>query len=461
MNMNLIDMPIPWLERHAWALDAARGFLSVTMGVFVLSASRGAVVAALFVAIGVYLVVDGCLDMLLSWRARGTESQGRTRWITGLVSISAGIGAIAVHQSFLLILIAVFGVRSIIQGGSEIWRSVAYLWRRRRETLSAGERFLWLGGLGRVALGVVVIAVSPWLLVVLLLAFGVYLIVDGLAAIHLATLKRERRGGVYTGSSPIAPPDAEVPLMDPERPGALRALVFVRRSGANGLGHVAWAFEWPNGWFNAGSVENPSGAPFAPVEKMGGWMAHTRDLTATMIRQIVPYDEFKVLFVENPRFIAAWRTAVWVSRMPYSAQRRNCVDSVYDVLRAYGVESLRDPAQRSIPYEWYDAIPGPSYRIADHPEIPVRWSRVSDFFERRLRDIPLVISPRAHASEPAWRAMGGRAWHELRALFEMVNEEVLQTASAALKQARELIERLRSRLKRLQAKWGEAKRKAS
>ena len=60
MNMNLIDMPIPWLERHAWALDAARGFLSVTMGVFVLSASRGAVVAALFVAIGVYLVVDGC-----------------------------------------------------------------------------------------------------------------------------------------------------------------------------------------------------------------------------------------------------------------------------------------------------------------------------------------------------------------------------------------------------------------
>lgn len=459
MSLNLIKLPIPWLERHAWALDAARGFLSVTLGVFILSASRGPVVAAVFVAIGGYLVVDGCLDVALSWRARGTESQERTRWIAGLVSISAGVGAIVVHEAFLLILIVVFSVRSIIRGGIEIWRSVSYLWRRQRQTLSAGERFLWMGGLGRVALGAVIIAVSPWLLVVLLIAFGVYLIVDGLAAIYLATLKRERRGGVFTGASSFAPKDAEVPLTLSLRPDALRAIVFVRRSGANGLGHVAWAFEWQNGWFNAGSVENPSGAPIAPVDKMGGWMAHTRDLTATMIRQIVPYDEFKVLFVVKPHFISAWRTAVWVSRMPYSAQRRNCVDDVYDVLRAYGAGTLLDPAQRSIPNEWYDAIPGPSYRIVDHPEIPVRLSRVAGSSERRLRDIPLEISPRALASEPAWRATGGRAWYELRTLLEIVNEEVLQTASAASKQARALIQRLRIMWKRLRAKPGKARRK--
>ncbi len=458
MSLNLIKLRIPWFERHIWTLDAARGFLSVTLGVFVLSASSGVVVTALFVVIGAYLLVDGVLDTLLSWRARGSESPQRARWITGLVSIAAGLGAITLHRAFLLVLIIVFGARAIIRGGMEIWRSVSSLWRRQRETLGAGERFLWMGGLGRMALGAASVAAAPWLFVVLLLAFGVYLIVDGLVAIHLATLKRERRGEGYFSLAPIAPPDTEVPLTDPERPGALRVFVFVRRRGANGLGHVAWAFEWPNGWFNAGSVENPLGAPYAPVEKMGGWMAHTLDLIATMTRPAFSYDEYKALFVDEPRFLAAWRTAVWVSRLPYVAQRRNCIDNVYDVLRAYGVEALPDPARRGIPNDWYDMIPGPSYPIAEYAAIPVRRSHVSGSIETRMRDIPLSVSPRAIASEPAWRATGGRAWHELRMVFELLNEEILQTANAGFKQARVLIQRLRGQPR---AKAGAEERRAS
>lgn len=432
---------IPWLERRIWALDAARGYVSTLFGVFVLSATRGAVVAVFFLALGVYLMADGVVDLLLSWRAARGSGQERARWLTGLVSVTAGIGAIVAHESFVFFLIIAFGIRSIIQGGAEIWRSVSSLWRRQRRPVGAGEPFLWLGGLGRVALGVAIIAVSPLIFVALLLYLGIYLIVDGLVAINDAALKRGQRGVGYISPAPIAPHDAAVPLVDPERPGALRALAFVRRGGANGLGHAAWAFEWSNGWFNAGSVENPSGAPFAPVERMGMWTAHTLEPVATMMRQETPYDEFKVMFVEEPRFADAWRAVVWVSRMPYSVQRRNCADSAYDVLRTYGAEALRDTAQKSVPNDWYDAIPGPSYRIADHAAIPIRPHRVAGSIERRVRDLPLAISPRALAQAPPWRASGGRAWYEIRMRLELVNEEALQAAGVALKRMKRLAQR--------------------
>ena len=458
MSSNPVASAIPWLERNVWALDAARGYLSTLFGVFVLSAARGAVVVAFFVALGVYLMADGIVDLLLSWRALRRKGPERTRWLTGLVSVVAGIGAVVAHESFLLFLIIAFGVRSIVQGGADIWRSVSSLWRRSRQPLSAGEPYLWVGGLGRLALGVAIIAVSPLIFVVLLLYLGVYLIVDGLVAINVSALKRGQRGAGYISAAPAAPANAVVPLADPERPGTLRAVVFARRSGANGLGHAGWAFEWPNGWFNAGSVENPTGAPFAPVDKMGMWTAHTLEPVATMMRQIVPYDEFKLLFVEQPRFIEAWRVAVWVSRTPYSVQRRNCADAAYDVLRTYGAEALPDTAQKSVPNEWYDAIPGPSYRIADHAAIPIRPHRVAGSIERRARDLPLTISPYATAQAPAWRAAGGRAWYEIRMRLELINEEALQAARLALSRARRIIQRGRGQP---QPEAGAAERQAS
>ncbi len=36
----------------------------------------------------------------------------------------------------------------------------------------------------------------------------------------------------------------------------------------DGLGHIAWGFEWMNGWFNVGSVENLKSKPFAHSEEM-------------------------------------------------------------------------------------------------------------------------------------------------------------------------------------------------
>ena len=83
-------------------------------------------------------------------------------------------------------------------------------------------------------------------------------------------------------------------------PTTRRAIVFVRHPGANGLGHIGWAFEWNNGWFNAGSVENQAGKPFVKAQEMGFWSVHTLDPIGAMQKQILTYDEYKVFYVTQP-----------------------------------------------------------------------------------------------------------------------------------------------------------------
>jgi hypothetical protein len=61
---------------------------------------------------------------------------------------------------------------------------------------------------------------------------------------------------------------AMLEIPDDLPPTTRRAIVFIRRMGATGLGHIAWAFEWYNGWFNAGSVENATNKPYAMPEEM-------------------------------------------------------------------------------------------------------------------------------------------------------------------------------------------------
>src|SRR5712692_6374163 len=47
------------------------------------------------------------------------------------------------------------------------------------------------------------------------------------------------------------------------RPGGrcMQAGAFLRRNGAHGLGHVGWSFEYPDGTYSDGGVENRGGMP--------------------------------------------------------------------------------------------------------------------------------------------------------------------------------------------------------
>ena len=57
----------------------------------------------------------------------------------------------------------------------------------------------------------------------------------------------------------------------PPGDGSMRGAAFVRYAGADGLGHVGWAFDYDAADVNAGSVENPSGAPSSDPADMGYW----------------------------------------------------------------------------------------------------------------------------------------------------------------------------------------------
>ncbi|HEY6411494.1 MAG TPA: hypothetical protein VIY29_28890 [Ktedonobacteraceae bacterium] len=110
---------------------------------------------------------------------------------------------------------------------------------------------------------------------------------------------------------------------------------------------------------------------------MGFWSAHTLDPIEHMQRREMSYDAYKVLYVRRPRPKEAWRTVIWESRQPYEVLRHNCSDVVFDILRAYGSGELLDPVEEPAPIDWYDALPGRSYLIADHPTIQLHLHQMS------------------------------------------------------------------------------------
>jgi hypothetical protein len=202
-----------------------------------------------------------------------------------------------------------------------------------------------------------------------------------------------------------------------------RAVVFVRRVGANGLGHIGWAFEWNNGWFNTGSVENRTNKPYAKPEEMGFWTAHTLDPIATMRGQNSTYDEYKLFYIAQPGPKDAWKTAIWESRQAYFALRHNCNDVAFDILHAYGANELVNPSEEHVPNDWFDALPGSSYKIAEHPVIPLRLHKMSQR-ELATREILLTIPEHIQGIPPIRDQRGWRAMQELTLTWEKMLKDV-------------------------------------
>jgi hypothetical protein len=143
------------------------------------------------------------------------------------------------------------------------------------------------------------------------------------------------------------------------------ALAFLRSSGAQGLGHVGWAFRAENGAFNVGAVENPSGLPFALPGHTGFWTDWVADPVAAfrLASSFGTYDHYKLIPVDVAHPREAWETVRWVEAQPYLLSGRNCSDSAYDVLQAYGVRDMAPPKQAWNPNMWFLGLPGQIFRI--------------------------------------------------------------------------------------------------
>jgi uncharacterized membrane protein HdeD (DUF308 family) len=398
-----------------WWMEVLRGVVNIIFGIVLLTHTNFTLNIIIY-ALGIYLIIDGALDIFkIATGKRGTQHKF-TNYLFGSVSILLGLISFISPRTTIIIIIAVIAVRIIIRGVRVIIDA--------RRSGRKYEGLTWIFGILLMLFGLAIFLGENlryftfvfFVIFIIVYAFcdGIYLLVRGLLLRFAPSFVIEKK---------LAAPEGIPDLPADLPPTTRRAIVFVRHPGANGLGHIGWAFEWNNGWFNAGSVENEKGKSFAKPQEMGFWSAHTLDPIGAMQKQLSTYDEYKVFYITQPRPKDAWKTAIWESRQSYSVLRHNCNDVAYDILRAYGAIELLDPVEGLVPNDWYDAQPGPSYIIEERPVIPVHLHKMSKR-ELATKEIMLTIPPRILGTPPPWRVNGWRAWYELNYTLDKMLRDV-------------------------------------
>ena len=416
MQETLVKQTIQSEQFHTrlWWMEVVRGAVNIIFGIILLTHTNFTL-RILIYTLGIYLIIDGILDIFKIATGKRATQRKFTNYLFGIISILLGLISFVSPVVTIIFIGAVIAVRIIIRGVKVIIDA--------RHSRHKYEGFTWLFGILLMLFGLAIFLGENtryftfllFLLFIVLYALcdGIYLVVRGLLLRFAPSFVIARKFAIPEGVPDLP---ADLP------PTTRRAIVFVRHPGANGLGHIGWAFEWNNGWFNAGSVENQAGKPFVKPQDMGFWSVHTLDPIGAMQKQAITYDEYKVFYITQPRPKDAWKTVIWESRQPYSVFRHNCNDVAYDILRAYGVTELFDPVEGLVPNDWYDAQSGPSYIIQETPMIPIHLHLMSKR-ELVLKEIILTIPPHIQGTPPSWRVNGWRAWYELNyTLDKMVSD---------------------------------------
>ncbi len=408
-------------HQRLWWMELARGVITFVFGLFFLTA-RSFAPRLFMYSLGAYLVIDGVLELYDVRRRKDVARLKALDTAGGAMSLFAGLLSLIFPTVTLLLLAGIIAVYLIIRSLSQM--------RTARRARGPQASLAWASSGLFVLLGLFLLLL-PLLAITLLVVFlGSYMLVAGLFLLLRGLSLRFRFSSLP--ASPSQPPQAPPDLCDVLSPSTRRAIVFVRRTAADGLGHIAWGFEWMNGWFNVGSVENLKSKPFADPEDMGFWSTHTLDPLATIQEREYPYDEYKLFFVTRPQPKDAWKTVIWESQEPYSFVHHNCCDVTYEILRTYGCMELLDPAKEYIPNDWYDALPGASYAIATSPAIPVCLHKQSRR-EIATREIALAIPSRMKGSPPSWHTAGFRSWEELMLIWEMMIGHILTLWTSGIK----------------------------
>jgi uncharacterized membrane protein HdeD (DUF308 family) len=398
-----------------WWMEVLRGAVNIIFGLILITHTNFTL-RILIYTLGFYLLIDGTLDIFKIATGKRATQRKFTNYLFGIISILLGLISFISPFVTIVFIVAVIAVRIIIRGV----RVIIDARRSRRKY----EGLTWLFGILLMLFGLAIFLEENtryftfylFILFIVVYAFcdGIYLVVRGLLL---------RFAPSFVIAKKFAIPESIPDLPDDLPPTTRRAIVFVRHPGANGLGHIGWAFEWNNGWFNAGSVENQAGKPFVKPQDMGFWSVHTLDPIGAMQKQAITYDEYKVFYITEPRPKDAWKIVIWESRQSYSVFRHNCNDVAYDILRSYGVTELLDPVEGLVPNDWYDAQPGPSYIIQETPRIPIHLHLMSKR-ELARKEIMLTIPPHIQGTPPSWRVNGWRAWYELNYTLDKMIKDV-------------------------------------
>ena len=175
----------------------------------------------------------------------------------------------------------------------------------------------------------------------------------------------------------------------------MQAMIFVRPSGADGVGHVGWGIDCGDGTFHVGSIENPHHWLRSGPRTMGFWQVRTADPYSPMLAR--RYTTLKCLEVPLANPSGALRVVAWLSTRPYDIVLHNCMNATYDVLRAYGVASLPLPFRHWEPNGWFHAVHAPARPLG----VPPAQATLACI------DMPWNATPEA----PAWRVRSTAEHH--------------------------------------------------
>ena len=148
------------------------------------------------------------------------------------------------------------------------------------------------------------------------------------------------------------------------------ASTFIRRNGANGAGHVGWAFEHSPGKSIIGAIENFSGGPFTDPNHKGMWHRMAPNNKVLNYFKAMNYDEYKMLELpmQAVRVEAALAGLRWWEKQSYNVLFANCLHATYDILTRYGCHLPKADWERIFPNNWFDQIPVPSHVVVPNLE---------------------------------------------------------------------------------------------
>jgi uncharacterized membrane protein HdeD (DUF308 family) len=174
-----------------WWAPVVSGVLSIALGAAALAWPSKTLEALVFV-FGVYAFLDGVIWLGFGLLAAG----GRERWwpfvVNGIVGIGLGVLTFAEPRAITVALVSILGGWAILTG---VLRIVAAI--RLRQVIS-NEWLIGLVGALSIVFGVVVLAQPNAAALTLVLLFGFYTVLGGIAQVSLGTRLR-RLNGVLRG----------------------------------------------------------------------------------------------------------------------------------------------------------------------------------------------------------------------------------------------------------------------
>jgi len=185
-------MVVDELSRHWWAVGL-RGLAAIIFGILAF-AWPGMTLGVLVLLFGVYAIVDGVLALLTA--LRGDAPHRVVLGIEGIVSVLAGLAAIAWPLITALVLLYIIAFWAILTGVLEVVAAI-----RMRRAIS-NELGLIIGGILSILFGIVLIVAPGAGALAVVFLIGAYAIIFGIALLGLAWRLREHHQHL-TGGAPM------------------------------------------------------------------------------------------------------------------------------------------------------------------------------------------------------------------------------------------------------------------